>query len=588
MTAHAWMLLAIYMIALLGLSVPLGEFMAAVLEGRPTGTGRWLGPVERACYRVAGVKPDEEMDWRRYAWAALAFNAAGLVVVYAIQRLQGLLPFNPQRLPAVEAGSAFNTAVSFATNTNWQGYGGESTMSNLTQAAALSVQNFVSAATGIAVLAAVVRGLARKSTDTLGNFWADLVRSTVHILLPLSLVLAVVLVSQGVIQDWGSARHATLLEPLATSDTTRVTGRRITEQLIPMGPVASQVAIKQLGTNGGGFFNVNSAHPFENPTPLSNFLETLAILIIPAALCITFGRMVGDRRQGWALLAAMTVIFLLATIPCMRLEHAANPRLVALGVDATSSARAPGGNMEGKEARFGPAESGLWASATTAASNGSVNTMHDSFTPLGGLVPMVLMQLGEVVYGGVGSGLYGMLAFVLVAVFAAGLMVGRTPEYLGKKIEAYEMKMASIVILVPPFLVLLGTALAVAVPAGRAAILNPGVHGFSEVLYAFSSASNNNGSAFAGLGANTPFYNVTLGVAMFFARYALLVPMLALAGSLAAKKRTPPGAGTLPTHTPLFVGLLVAVVLIVGALTFLPALALGPVVEHLMFIAGAR
>jgi K+-transporting ATPase ATPase A chain len=582
-TVHAWTLLAIYMVALLGLSVPLGEFMAAVLEGRPTRIGRWLGPVERACYRIAGVKPDEEMSWRRYAWAVLAFNGVGLLAVYAIQRLQAWLPLNPQRLPNVEPGSAFNTAVSFATNTNWQGYGGESTMSYLTQAMALGVQNFVSAATGIAVLAAVVRGLARRSTDTLGNFWADLVRSTVHILLPLSLVLAVALVSQGVIQDLGGPRAATLVQPLATSDTTRVT-----EQLVPMGPVASQVAIKQLGTNGGGYFNVNSAHPFENPTPLSNFLETLAILLIGAALCITFGRMVGDPRQGWALLAAMTAIFLMATIPCMQLEHGANPRLAALGVDATSSRVAPGGNMEGKEARFGPAESALWASATTAASNGSVNAMHDSFTPLGGLVPMVLMQLGEVVYGGVGSGLYGMLAFVLLAVFAAGLMVGRTPEYLGKKIEAYEMKMASLVILVPPFLVLLGAALAIAVPAGRATIFNPGVHGFSEVLYAFSSAGNNNGSAFAGLGANTAFYNLTLGVVMFFARYALLVPMLALAGSLAAKKRTPPGAGTLPTHTPLFVGLLVAVVLIVGALTFLPALALGPIVEHLTLAAGAR
>jgi K+-transporting ATPase ATPase A chain len=583
MTAHAWTLLTLYVLTLLGLAVPLGEFMAAVLEGRPTWIGRWLGPLERACYRVAGVRPDEEMGWKRYAWATLAFNAVGLAAVYSIQRLQGWLPLNPQRLPAVEWDSAFNTAVSFATNTNWQGYAGEATMSHLTQALALGVQNFVSAATGIAVLAAVIRGLARRNADTLGNFWADLVRSTVHILLPLSLVLAVALVSQGVIQDLGGARHATLVEPIATSD-----GTRVTEQLLPMGPVASQVAIKQLGTNGGGFFNVNSAHPFENPTPLANFLEMLAILLIPAALCVTFGRMVGDRRQGWALLAAMTAIFLMATIPCMSLEQRANPGLSALGVDATPSATAPGGNMEGKEVRFGPAESALWASATTAASNGSVNAMHDSFMPLGGLVPMVLMQLGEVVYGGVGSGLYGMLAFVLVAVFAAGLMVGRTPEYLGKKIEAYEMKMASLVILIPPFLVLLGAALAVAVSAGRATIFNPGVHGFSEVLYAFSSAGNNNGSAFAGLGANTPFYNLTLGVVMFFARYGLTVPMLALAGSLAAKKRTPPGAGTLPTHTLLFTGLLIAVVLIVGALTFLPALALGPIVEHLRLAAGAR
>jgi potassium-transporting ATPase potassium-binding subunit len=583
MTIHGWTLLIAYVVILVVLAWPLGQYMAAVLEGRRTFLSGLLGPVERLCYRVTGVQPDEEMTWRRYAAAFLAFNAVGLLAVYALQRLQGWLPLNPQKLGSITAHSSFNTAVSFATNTNWQGYGGETTMSYLTQMLGLAVQNFVSAAAGIAVLAAVIRGIARRTTDTLGSFWADLVRSTVHILLPLSLLLAVLLVSQGVVQNFQPYRAVRLLELIHNAD-----GSSLREQVLPMGPAASQVAIKQLGTNGGGFFNVNSAHPFENPTPFANFLELLAILAISAGLCITFGRMVEDMRQGWALLAAMTLIFMLAALPCLWVEQGGNPRLARLGVDATATELQPGGNMEGKEVRFGPAESALWATATTAASNGSVNAMHDSFTPLGGMIPMILMQLGEVVYGGVGSGLYGMLAFVLVAVFVAGLMVGRTPEYLGKKIEAYEMKMASLVILIPPFLVLIGTALAVVVQAGRATIFNPGVHGFSEVLYAFSSAGNNNGSAFAGLGANTPFYNIALGVAMFFARYALVVPILALAGSLAMKKKIPPGSGTLPTHTPLFVGLIVGVVLIVGALTFFPALAVGPVVEHLMLNGGAR
>jgi K+-transporting ATPase ATPase A chain len=582
MTTHGWTLLIAYLAILTACGWPLGLYMADVLEGRRTFLSGLLGPIERVCYRLAGARPEEEMSWRRYAMSFLAFNAVGLLVVYALQRLQAWLPLNPQHLGPVTADSSFNTAVSFATNTNWQGYGGETTMSYLTQMAGLSVQNFVSAATGIAVLAAVIRGIARRTATTLGNFWADLVRVTVHILLPLSIVFAVVLVSQGVVQNFEPYRTVPLLEPMR-NDTTWVR-----EQVLAMGPAASQVAIKQLGTNGGGFFNVNSAHPFENPTPLANFLELLAILVISGGLCITFGKMVGDMRQGWALLAAMILIFLLAAIPCMWFEQRGNPRLAALGVDATASAQQPGGNMEGKEARFGPAESALWAAATTSASNGSVNSMHDSFTPLGGMVPMVLIQLGEVVYGGVGSGLYGMLAFVLIAVFVAGLMVGRTPEYLGKKIDAYEMKMASLVILIPPFLVLLGTAVAVMAKAGRATIFNPGVHGFSEVLYAFSSAGNNNGSAFAGLGANTPFYNVALGIAMFFARYALAIPILALAGSLAAKKKITPGAGTLPTHTPLFVVLVVSVVLVVGALTFFPALALGPIVEHLTIGGGAR
>jgi len=581
MTSHAWMLLIGYTAVLVVLSWPLGRFMADVLEGRRTFLSGLLGPIERACYRLAGVRPEEEMSWSRYAFATLAFNGVGLLVVYVLQRVQQWLPLNPQHLGAVTAHSSFDTAVSFATNTNWQGYGGETTMSYLTQMLGLAVQNFVSAASGIAVMAAVVRGIARHETDRLGNFWADLVRTTVYILLPLSLLLAVALMSQGVVQTFEPYPSVPLVEPFHATDSTWVR-----EQTLALGPVASQVAIKQLGTNGGGFFNVNSAHPFENPTPFSNALELLAILVISAGLCITFGRMVRDERQGWALLAAMTVIFLLAAGPCLWLEHQPNPRFTPLGVDATPSAAQPGGNMEGKEARFGPAESALWATATTSASNGSVNAMHDSFTPLGGLIPMVMMQLGEVVYGGVGSGLYGMLAFVLVAVFVAGLMVGRTPEYLGKKIEAYEMKMASLVILFPPFLVLFGTALGVATAAGRATIFNPGVHGFSEVFYAFSSAGNNNGSAFAGLGANTPFYNTVLGIAMFFARYALMVPILALAGSLAGKKKIPAGSGTLPTHTPLFVALIVGVVLIVGALTFLPGLAVGPIVEHLKLYGG--
>jgi K+-transporting ATPase ATPase A chain len=484
----------------------------------------------------------------------------------------------------VTPDSSFNTAVSFATNTNWQGYGGESTMSYLTQMLGLNVQNFLSAATGMAVLIALVRAFMQKQSAALGNFWVDLTRSTLYILLPLSLFLALALVSQGVVQNFNGAHEVPLLQPVEVvtpaEDGQPEKKEMVKQQLLPQGPAASQVAIKQLGTNGGGFFNVNSAHPYENPTPLSNFLEVLAILLIAAALCFTFGHLVNDRRQGWAIYAAMSAIFLVLTCAVVAAEQTANPQLVALGVDASA------GNMEGKEARFGPVNSALWASATTAASNGSVNSMHDSYTPLGGLVPMWLMQLGEVIYGGVGSGLYGMLVFVLIAVFVAGLMVGRTPEYLGKKIEAYEMKMASLVILIPPFVVLIGTALAVVLDAGLAGLSNPGPHGFAQVLYAFSSAGNNNGSAFAGLSANTPFYNTALGIAMWASRFWLMVPVLAIAGSLAAKKNVPPGSGTLPTHTPLFVGLLVGTVLLVGALTFVPALALGPVVEHLILFSA--
>ena len=516
------------------------------------------------------------MDWKSYALALLLFNFLGLLAVYALQRLQGFFPLNPQRLGAVAPDAAFNTAASFVTNTNWQSYSGEITLSYLTQMLGLAVQNFVSAATGMAVLAALARGFARHSAQTVGNFWVDLTRGTLYVLLPLALVLALVLVSQGVVQTFGPYQTATLVQPTVSAN-----GQAVTEQVLAVGPAASQVAIKQLGTNGGGFFNVNSAHPFENPTPLSNFLEVLAILLIPAALCYTFGRMIGDTRQGWAILGAMTILFLLLLGLTVWAEQHGNPSLAALGVDQAAGATQPGGNMEGKEVRFGIAASALWATATTAASNGSVNAMHDSLTPLGGLAAMWLMQLGEVVFGGVGSGLYGMLAFVIVAVFVAGLMVGRTPEYLGKKIETYEMKMAALAILIPPILVLVGTALAVATPAGRAGVFNPGPHGFSEVLYAFSSASNNNGSAFAGLNAGAPFYNVTLGVVMLVARYWLTIPILAIAGSVAAKKRVPVSAGTLPTHTPLFVGWLIGVVLIVGALSFVPALALGPLAEQL-------
>jgi K+-transporting ATPase ATPase A chain len=565
------------MVVLLALAKPLGEFFARVLTGERTFLSPALGWLERLTYRASGVDPAREMRWTEYAVAALVFNVAGLVLLYGLQRLQGLLPLNPAGLGAVSPDSSWNTAVSFATNTNWQGYGGESTMSYLTQMLGLNVQNFVSAATGIAVLAALARAFSRRSAATIGNFWADLTRSTLYILLPLSFILALALVSQGVVQTFGPYVKAQTVEKIEYDENQET--KTTQEQALPRGPAASQIAIKQLGTNGGGFFNVNSSHPFENPTPLSNFLQMLAILLIAAALPITFGRMIGDVRQGWAILAAMTMVFVGLLAVAVISEQAGNPILEKAGVAAE-------GNMEGKEARFGIANSALWATATTAASNGSVNSMHDSFTPLGGLVPMWLMQLGEVIFGGVGSGLYGMLVFALVAVFVAGLMIGRTPEYLGKKVEAFEMKMAAVAILVPPIVVLGGTAIAVLADAGRAGVANPGAHGFSEILYGFSSAGNNNGSAFAGLSANTPFYNTALGFAMLFARYWLLIPVLAIAGSLAAKKTVPAGPGTLPTHGPLFVVLLVGVVLIVGALTFVPALALGPIVEHLQMVSS--
>ncbi|HSL51193.1 MAG TPA: potassium-transporting ATPase subunit KdpA [Candidatus Deferrimicrobiaceae bacterium] len=600
MTANAMFQLVLYVVVLIVLAKPLGAYMARVYEGRRVAPDRVLGGLERLIYRAAGVWPNAEMGWKSYALAMLWFNLLGLLAVYLLQRVQGVLPLNPQGLSAVPADSAFNTAVSFASNTNWQGYGGETTMSYLTQMLALTVQNFVSAASGMATLVALIRGFARRSADTIGNFWVDLTRGTLYILLPLSFVLAVVLVSQGVVQTFDPYATANVVQatryevPETDKDGKPVLDDKgqpkmkkaiLTEQVIAVGPAASQIAIKQLGTNGGGFFNVNSSHPFENPTAPANFLELLAILVISAALCHTFGVMVKDTRQGWTVLAAMTVIFVALLAVCYVAEQN-GAVFVKQGVDHVAGAFQAGGNMEGKEVRFGIANSALWATATTAASNGSVNSMHDSYTPLGGLVPMWLMQLGEVVYGGVGSGLYGMLVFAIIAVFVAGLMVGRTPEYLGKKIEAYEMKMAALVILIPPAVVLIGTAVAVVAPGGKAGILNPTAHGLSEVLYAFSSAGNNNGSAFAGLSANTPFYNTALGWAMLFARYWLAIPTLAIAGSLARKKTVPAGPGTLPTDTALFAGLLVGVVILVGALTFLPALALGPIVEHLTMIAA--
>jgi K+-transporting ATPase ATPase A chain len=573
MNFYSWFQLVFYIVILLLLAKPLGSFMAKVYQGEHTFLDRALGPVERFIYRLSGIKPDEDMNWKTYAIAVMLFNVLGLLLVYALQRLQAFLPLNPQGLGAVSPDSSWNTAVSFATNTNWQGYGGETTMSYLSQMLGLTVQNFVSAATGMAVLVALIRGIVHHTAKGLGNFWVDLTRSTLYILLPLSIVLALALVSQGTVQTFSQYKTATLLQPASNT----------TEQLLAVGPAASQIAIKQLGTNGGGFFNANSAHPFENPTPFSNLLEMLSILMIPAALCYTFGKMVGDTRQGWTLLITMTLILAAFLSVAVWAEQGGNPAFTKMGVDQVQTNINPGGNMEGKETRFGIVNSALWATVTTAASNGSVDAMHDSFMPLGGIVPLFLIQLGEIIFGGVGSGLYGMLAFVIVAVFIAGLMVGRTPEYLGKKIEAYEMKMASLILLIPILLAKVGTALAVVTPAGLAGIFNTGgPHGFSEVLYAFSSAAGNNGSAFAGIGANTPFYNTALGIVMFFSRYWLIVPTLAIAGSLVRKKKVPATAGTLPTHTPLFVAWLIGVIMIVGALSFIPALALGPIVEHLM------
>ncbi|WAI83114.1 MULTISPECIES: potassium-transporting ATPase subunit KdpA [Achromobacter] len=596
MTAEFIGLLVLYLAVLLAIAPLLGRYIRIAMENGQSRLTAWGRPLERGIYRLAGIDPQAEMGWKRYAVAVLAFNLIGVAMVYGLQRFQGMLPLNPAAMGAVTPDSALNTAISFVTNTNWQGYGGETTMSYLTQMLALTVQNFVSAATGIAVLFALIRGLSRHSSATIGNFWADMVRCTMYVLLPLSFVLALALVSQGVIQNFSPYQDVQTVQalhyeqPRMNADGQPVldaAGQPVMDpvttstQTLAMGPVASQEAIKLLGTNGGGFFNTNSAHPFENPTPLSNFLQMLAILAIPAALCFAFGEMVGSRRQGIAILAAMTVLFAVFALTTAYFEQQPNPMAAQAGAGSALSALTPGGNMEGKESRFGIAATSLFAIITTAASCGAVNGMHDSFSAMGGLPPMLQMQLGEVVYGGVGSGLYGMLAFAVLAVFIAGLMIGRTPEYLGKKIEAYDMKMVSIIILATPLLVLGGTALAVSVSAGQAGVLNPGIHGFSEILYALSSAANNNGSAFAGLSANTPFYNVLLGIAMWFGRFAVIVAVLAMAGSLAAKRRLPAGPGSMPTTGPLFVVLLIGAVLLVGALTYVPALALGPVAEHL-------
>ena len=593
MTSHAWILLAAYSVVLLLLAIPTGRYIANVMEGK----FGLLSRIEGGLYRLCGVKADADMGWLHYALAILLFNGLGVLVVYALQRVQLWLPLNPQAMANISPDSSFNTAISFVTNTNWQGYSGEQAMSYLTQMLALAVQNFFSAATGIAVVIALIRGFARHSIQGIGNAWVDLTRITLWILVPLSFVIAVFFVQQGVVQNFDAYKDVHTVEvnkwqepklgadgqPLKDAKGAPVMEDKSSDhQTIAMGPVASQEAIKMLGTNGGGFFNANSAHPYENPTALTNFVQMLVIFLIPAALCFTFGRMVSDRRQGWTVYVAMFVLFVVGAIGAMTFEQQGNPQFAALGVDQSVTATQSGGNMEGKDTRFGIADSGLFATITTDASCGAINAWHDSFTPLGGMVPLVNMQLGEVVFGGVGSGLYGMLIFAILAVFIAGLMIGRTPEYLGKKIEAYEMKMTSIAILVTPLLVLAGTAIAVMTDAGKAGIANPGAHGYSEILYAFTSAANNNGSAFGGISANTPFYNVMLAIAMWFGRFGVIVPVLAIAGSMAAKKRITANEGTMPTHGPLFISLLIGVVLLVGLLNYVPALALGPVIEHLV------
>jgi len=597
----------VLLVAFLGILVlcvkPLGSYIADVMEGRPNFALRAGGRIEGLLYRLCGVDSREEMSWKQYAIALLLFNVLGALIVYGLQRLQLFLPLNPQKFAAVSPDSSFNTAVSFITNTNWQGYSGESTMGYLVQMAGLAVQNFLSAATGIVVAIALIRGFARHTVKTIGNFWVDVTRATLYVLLPLSAVLALVLVSQGVIQNFDGYKDATTVEkityqnPKTDADGNPIkdaAGNAVTEtattqtQTLPMGPIASQEAIKELGTNGGGFYNANSAHPYENPTPLTNLLEMLAIFIIPFALTYTFGKMVGDTRQGWVVLAAMLILFVPLVMMAFHSEQNGNPLIAQQGIDQVASAVQPGGNMEGKETRFGIAASALFAAVTTATSCGAVNTMHDSMTPLGGFVPLFLIELGEVAPGGVGTGMYSILMFAILGVFIAGLMIGRTPEYIGKKIEALEMKLASIFILTTPFVVLIGTAVAVVTIAGKAGVANPGPHGFSEILYAFSSAANNNGSAFGGLSANTVFYNVSTGLAMFIARFWPIVAALAIAGSLAAKKRVPVTEGTMPTHGPLFVALLIGSILLIGVLTYVPALALGPVVEHFMLAAAAK
>ena len=597
MNANALILLAVYLAVLLLLALPFGRFIANVMDG----TYRWASGLEAPLYRLCGIDPSREMTWLRYAMAILLFNGLGVIAVFLLQRVQVWLPLNPQGFANVSPDSAFNTAISFVTNTDWQGYGGESTMGYLTQMLGLTAQNFFSAATGIAVVIALIRGLVRHSSATVGNAWADLTRATLWVLLPLSILIALVHVQQGTVQNLSSYKEVSMLETVKYQEPKNgpdgqplknVKGEPVMEdkstdrQLLAMGPAASQTAIKMLGTNGGGFFNANSAHPYENPTAITNFVQMVSIFLIGAALCFTFGHMVGDRRQGWTVFLAMALMFVVGDVAATHFEQQANPQLASLGVDQSPTAWQPGGNMEGKEARFGIAQTALFATITTDASCGAVNAMHDSFMPLGGLVPLVNMQLGEVIFGGVGTGLYTMLVFAILAVFIAGLMIGRTPEYLGKKIESYEMKMTSIAILVTPVIVLLGAAIAAMADAGRAGMANPTAHGFTEVLYAFTSAGNNNGSAFGGLSANTPFYNISLAIAMWLGRFGVIVPVLAMAGSFAAKKRIPTGPGTMPTHGPLFVALLVGSVLLIGLLNYVPALALGPLVEHLTLFAA--
>ncbi|NIF48318.1 potassium-transporting ATPase subunit KdpA [Enterobacter sp. Ap-1006] len=559
MAASGFLLIASFLLVLFALAKPLGAVLARLIDGEPLPI---VGRIEPILWSLMGSK-GEEMGWKRYLMAILAFNVFGLILLFAMLLFQDSLPLNPQHLPGLSWHLALNTAVSFVSNTNWQSYGGETTLSYFSQMVGLTVQNFVSAATGIAVVFALIRGFSRHSTSTLGNAWVDLTRVTLYILLPISLVMALFFISQGSLQNFSAYQPYTTIEGV--------------QHLLPMGPVASQEAIKMLGTNGGGFFNANSSHPFENPTALTNFVQMVSIFLIPAALCFAFGEAVGDRRQGRALLWAMTIIFVVCVVVVMWAELQGNPHFIQLGANSSI-------NMEGKESRFGILNSSLFAVITTAASCGAVNAMHDSFTALGGMVPMWLMQIGEVVFGGVGAGLYGMLLFVLLAVFIAGLMIGRTPEYLGKKIDVPEMKMTSLAILITPALVLLGTALAMMTEAGRSGMANPGIHGFSEVLYAVSSAANNNGSAFAGLSTNTPFWNMLLAVCMWIGRFGVIIPVMAIAGSLAAKKSQAVSIGTLPTHGPLFIGLLIGTVLLVGALTFIPALALGPVAEHLSLV----
>lgn len=590
----------VYLVVLLLLAVPVSRYLKKVMDGTSR-VVRVFAPLERFLFRAAGVDAQAEMGWKQYAVATIAFNLLGALFLYLLLRVQGWLPGYPQGFGPMTVDGAFNTAVSFVTNTNWQDYSPEQTVSYLTQMLGFTVQNFLSAATGIVVVIALIRGFARHTAKTIGNFWVDVTRVTLYVLVPMSALIAALLMSQGMIQNFRAYEDVPVLQtttyaapkldasgnPVKDAKGNPVTvDTKVTSQTLAMGPVASQVAIKMLGTNGGGFFNANSAHPYENPTPFANFVEVIAILLLPAALCLTFGQMVLDRRQGVAVLAAMTIAFAIGVWGEISAEQAGNPLYASLNVDQQASALQSGGNMEGKETRFGIAQSGIFTVATTAASCGAVNTMHDSLTPLGGLVPLLLIQLGEVIFGGVGSGLYGMLVFALLAVFVAGLMIGRTPEYVGKKIESYEMKMVSIVVLLTPLLVLVGTSIAVLTSAGTAGIANPGPHGFSEILYAFSSAANNNGSAFAGLSVNTPFYNTLLGIAMWFGRFGTIVPVLAIAGSLAEKKRIGVTAGTLPTHGALFVVLLLGTVVLVGALTYVPALALGPGVEHLMMVAG--